>query len=71
VSKLDMLSAANAFLRADIEYVRLIQQAVDFPNKGTNHISPAELRAIRTARSQRATLEEQMFKVWDLSNDEE
>ncbi len=65
MNEYEIINAATNFVKADVEYVRLIQSVIDFKTKGRCFISPQELRALKLAKAKKATLEEQMYKVWE------
>ncbi len=59
----ELILAAAAFIRADLEYVKLLERTADFKDKRARGISDQELRALRDAKARKATLEEQMYLV--------
>ncbi len=65
MNEYEIIEAATNFVKADVEYVRLIQKVIDFKGKGHYFISPQELRELKLAKAKKATLEEQMLKVWE------
>ncbi len=62
----EMIMAAVTFIKADVEYVRLIERAVDFDEKPLRGISRQELSKLRKARRKKAELEEEMYRVFTL-----
>ncbi len=57
----DLVLAAAAFVKADLEYVKLLERTVDFRDRETRGVSDHELRALRDAKAKKATLEEQLY----------
>ncbi len=59
----ELVLAAAAFIKADLEYVKLLEYAVDFRDKKVRGISDREFRALIDAKAKKATLEEQLYLV--------
>ncbi len=64
----EMIRAAAVFIQADMEYVKLIEQAVHFSRKGRHAITDHEMLALHDAQKKRAVLEDQMYAIWDRHN---
>jgi hypothetical protein len=62
---LEITSVTTRFVVAEMEYVGLIEQSVDFEAKGLKGLSPEELRLVRAAKKKRDALEKEMWAVWE------
>ncbi len=69
MSILEITNTTTRFVVAEMEYVGLIEQAVDFERKGPKAVSAKELEAIRAAKKKRDALEAEFFALVDRTAD--
>ncbi len=65
---LEITGVTTQFVVAEMEYVRLIEQTVDFERKGLSAITVEELHRVREAKKRRDALELRMLAVLETNS---
>ncbi len=59
-----VFSAALAFMKADIAYLKLLRQSASYNDEAEPSLSSEEWKKIQAAKRARDELEQQMYAVW-------
>ena len=59
-----VFSAAIEFMKADIEYMRLLRKSASFQDEDEPPVSSDEWEEIQEAKRRRDELEKKMYEIW-------
>ncbi len=66
----NLFTAALAFIRADLEYLKLLRRNASYSDEEEPSVASAEWQEIAEAKRKKDELEEEMFAVWINRNHE-
>ncbi len=67
----NLFTAALAFMRADLEYLKLLRKHASYTDEDEPSVASAEWEEITKAKHKKDELERQMFAIWTGRNHEQ